>query len=83
VFQEPVSGLLSNFSADWVLCLLGFLEKFGNFFERWIRFLLFSFRILDVLQEQPVSLIINLLRTSLRIGINIFLQGTKPINFLF
>lgn len=75
MFEEPVSGLLSDFGADGVFGLLGFLEEFGDLFERRVRFLLFPFRVFDVLEEESVSLVIYLLGCSLRMGFHILFEG--------
>lgn len=73
MLQESISSLLSNFVTDGVLSLLRFLEKFRNFFETGISLLLFSFGLLDVVQEEFVSFVINLLSCPLRMAANIIL----------
>jgi hypothetical protein len=82
VFQKPISGLLSDLSADGVFGLLGFLEELRHLLEGRVGLLLFSFGILNILEEQPVSLIIDLLSGSLRIGFDVFLKSPKPIYLL-
>lgn len=82
MLQEPVPGLLPNLGTDGVFGLLWFLEELGDLLKRGVWLLLFSFGILDVLQEQSVRLVVDLLGCSLGMSIHVFLQRAQPVDLL-
>lgn len=82
MFQEPISGFLSNFGTDGVFRLLWFLEELGDFLEGRVWFLLFSFGILDILEKEAIGLIVNLLGGSLGVGVDVFFESAEPVDLL-
>ena len=82
MFQEPISGLLSDLRADGIFGLLRFLEELGDLLEGGVRFLLFSFGILDILEKQSVSFIVYLLGRSLGMCVHVFFKRAQPVNLL-
>jgi hypothetical protein len=82
VFKETVTGLLADLGADGVFGLLGLLEELGDLFEGGIGVLLFSFGVLDVLEEKSVCFVVDLLSSALGIGVDVFFQGSEPVDLL-
>lgn len=83
VLQKSIACLLPYFEADWVLSLLGLLEKFRDFLKTGIGLFFLALGFLYVVEEKLVSLVIDLLRRSLRVRADIVLQCRYPIYFLF
>ena len=82
VLQESITGLLPHLSTEGVLSLLALLEELGDFFETGIRFLFLLLGLLDVVEEEAISLIVDFLGRTLRFVVDIFLESVDPVDFL-
>ena len=82
MLQESITGLLPHLSTERVLSLLALLEEFGDFFETGVRLLLLLLGLLDVVEEEAISLVIDFLGRALRFVVDIFLEVVDPVDFL-
>ena len=82
MLQESITGLLPHLCTERVLSLLALLEEFGDFFETGVRLLLLLLGLLDVVEEEAISLVIDFLGRALRFVVDIFLEVVDPVDFL-
>ena len=82
MLQESITGLLPHLGTEGVLSLLALLEELGDFFETGIRFLFLLLGLLDVVEEEAISLIVDFLGRTLRFVVDIFLESVDPVDFL-
>jgi hypothetical protein len=59
------------------------LEELGDFFEAGVCILLLLLGLFDVVQEEPISLVIYLLGGTLRLALDKALESVDPVYFLF
>ena len=82
MLEEPIAGLLPYLGTKRIFGLLTFLEELGDFLEARIRFLLSLLGLFYVVEEEFVSLVIDLLSRALRLGVNEAFESVDPVDFL-